>query len=101
MIVGGYGAVGSNIASRLAPRFGNRLIIAGRNPGRAAALAESLGQGVRSRVVDITQAADDTALEDVGCVVMCLDMPEDSSFVRSCFERGIHYVDVSAEYSVL
>lgn len=42
----------------------------------------------------------DAILEGVGYVVMCLDVP-DIEFVRQCFRRGIHYVDISAEYPIL
>lgn len=101
MIVGGYGTVGEVIASALAKHHEHRLIIAGRNETRAAKLAASLGAVVRWRVLDVTQSLNyDDILADVGYVVMCLDLP-DIVFVRECFQRGIHYVDISAEYPVL
>lgn len=101
MIVGGYGTVGEVIASALAKQHEHQLIIAGRNATRAAKLAESLGSGVRWCVLDVAQSPDyDAILADVCCVVMCLDLP-DVAFVRQCFQRGIHYVDISAEYSIL
>ncbi len=30
---------------------------------------------------------------------MCLDLPN-ADFVRYCFKRGIHYVDISANYKL-
>lgn len=101
LIVGGYGAVGSMITSMLAPHFEEQLIIAGRNGARAAKLAADLGPGVHWRLLDVTKPIDyDSALLGVRYVVMCLDIP-DIEFVRQCFQRGIHYVDISAEYTIL
>jgi hypothetical protein len=99
LITGGYGTVGTIIASTLAQHYADRLIIAGRNEMRAAALAADLG--VRWRALDVTKPLDDEAIfADVGYVVMCLDLP-DADFVRQAFQRSIHYVDISAEYPVL
>ena len=86
LIMGGYGNVGTVIASRLAQRHEDQLIIAGRNEARAAKLAAALGPRVRWRVVDVTKPMDDDAVfADVRCVVMCLDVP-DIEFVRQCFQ---------------
>lgn len=101
LIVGGYGAVGQVIASTLAQRHEDQLIIGGRNETRAAKLAAELGPRVRWRVLDVAKPIDyDEVLAGVQYVVMCLDLP-DTEYVRECFQRGIHYVDISAEYPVL
>ncbi len=101
LIVGGYGAVGTVIATALLPQFHEQIILAGRNGTRAAQLAARLGQGVRWRIVDAAGPLDyDAVFNDVGYVVLCLDVP-DIEFVRQCFQRGIHYVDISAEYPIL
>jgi saccharopine dehydrogenase-like NADP-dependent oxidoreductase len=101
LIVGGYGAVGQVIASQLAQRHRHQLIIAGRNETRAASLAAELGPHVRWRVLDVAKPIDyDQALANVRWVIMCLDLPQ-IEFVRQCFQRGIHYVDISAEYPIL
>jgi saccharopine dehydrogenase (NAD+, L-lysine forming) len=101
LIVGGYGTVGTVIASTLAQHHENQLIIAGRNETRAIKLAAELGSGVRWRMLDVTQPLDyEALLADVRYVVMCLDLP-DLEFVRQCFQRGIHYIDISAEYPIL
>jgi saccharopine dehydrogenase (NAD+, L-lysine forming) len=101
LIVGGYGAVGTVIASALAKHYRDRLIIAGRNAARAAIFAQTLGAGVRSRVMDVSQPIDyDTALIDVQYVIMCLDLTQ-IDFARQCLRRGIHYIDISAEYATL
>jgi saccharopine dehydrogenase-like NADP-dependent oxidoreductase len=66
LIVGGYGAVGSVIASQLVQYHEDRLLIAGRTETRAAAFAAELGSRVRWRVLDVAQPIDyDQALADV------------------------------------
>lgn len=101
LIVGGYGAVGAVIAATLARSHGDQLIVAGRNAVRAATQASKLGRRVRWRVLDVAEPVNyDEALANVGLVVMCLDLPN-LDFVRECFQRGIDYVDISAEYPIL
>jgi saccharopine dehydrogenase (NAD+, L-lysine forming) len=101
LIIGGYGAVGAVIASTLVQRHEDQLIIAGRSEARAAKLAAQLGSRVRWRVLDMAKPMDyDAVVADVRWVVMCLDVP-DLEFVRQCFHRGIHYIDISAEYPIL
>jgi saccharopine dehydrogenase (NAD+, L-lysine-forming) len=101
LIIGGYGAVGTVIATTLAQHHADQLIIAGRSKSKAENLAAQLGAGVRWRVLDVTQSVDyDAILDGVGYIVICLDV-HGNQFVRQCFQRGIHYVDISAEYPIL
>ena len=96
LIVGGYGTVGTVIASQLARHHMDQLIIAGRNEAQAAQRDAELGPSVRRRVLDVARPMDDDRmLADVRCVVMCQDVPQ-MDFVRQCFQRCIHYVDISA-----
>lgn len=101
LIIGGYGTVGEVVATALAKHHENQIILAGRNTARAAELASALGEGVRWRLLDISKPLDyDQVFADVRYVVMCLDLPN-LEFARQCFQRGIHYVDISAEYPIL
>ena len=101
LIIGGYGAVGAVIASQLAQQHRDQLMIAGRTEARAASFVATLGPQVRWRVMDLAKPIDyDQALADVRWVIMCLDVPQ-IEFVRQCFQRGIHYVDVTAEYPMI
>lgn len=101
LIIGGYGNVGRIIATELSQRFPGQVIIAGRNYQRAKALALELGHQVTPMALDIARIdTHETALKDVGMVVMCLDQ-ESLEFVRLCIRRGIHYIDISASYSLL
>ena len=101
LIVGGYGAVGRVIASKLAKKFPGRVIVAGRSHEKAAALAQELAGKIRPLQIDIF-SADQTAqiLDGVALVVICLDLPN-THFVELCFQKGVHYVDITASYDYL
>lgn len=100
LIVGGYGMVGRVIAERLAPSFPDRVIIAGRKLDKARACAAEIGHGAVGRAIDISSETAGGTLEGVILVVVCLDQ-DDTRFVELCLSRGIHYVDVSANYDFL
>ncbi len=101
LIVGGYGHVGSGIAANLSTRFDGEIIVAGRDPERAAALAGRLGERVHARKLDVADAATHaSATEAVDLVIVCIDLPG-VAFAEHCLERGIHYVDITAEYETM
>lgn len=100
LIVGGYGQVGLSIAKRLAPSFPNRVIVAGRSLEKARRAASKIAYGTQGRSVDIFGADAAPALDGVRLVLVCLDQT-DTRFVEQCLSRGIHYVDISAEYDFL
>jgi hypothetical protein len=101
LVVGGYGQVGSMITSNLSTRFDGRIFVAGRNPERASALARRLGEPVHPRTVDVADAATYvSATEAVDLAVVCIDLP-DTAFAKHCLERGIHYVDLTAEHDTI
>ena len=101
LIIGGYGNVGRIIATELAKRFPGQVIVAGRDYQKAKDFSLELGQQVIPMAFDISRiSANEKMLDDVGIVMMCLDL-ESIEFVRLCIQRGIHYIDISASYSVL
>ncbi|MFF3347020.1 saccharopine dehydrogenase [Streptomyces sp. NPDC002779] len=96
LVIGGYGAVGAAVTSRLAEWFPGRVVPAGRDEVRARRLG-----GVAVDVGDLTgfrRALD--KLGDVRAVVLCVE-PEDASLARVCLDRGIHLVDVGASRDLL
>lgn len=99
LVVGGYGHVGGMIAARLAAGGGMAVRVAGRDAGKAAALAARLGcEGVR---VDPGVAATwDAALDGVDTVVACIDQ-HDTAFVAHVLGRGLAYVDITANDAFL
>ncbi|MGC1218983.1 MAG: saccharopine dehydrogenase NADP-binding domain-containing protein [Phormidesmis sp.] len=101
LIIGGYGNVGRIIATELGNRFPRQVIVSGRNYKKAEAFSLEMGQQVIPMALDISHiSANEKLLDDVGIVVMCLDL-ESIEFVRLCIQRGIHYIDISASYSIL
>ena len=94
LIVGGYGHVGLQIAARLQATALAPVRIAGRNKDKLAQAAARLG--CRSAPLDLGKR--DTwapALDGAQCVVMCVDQT-DTAFVETVLERGLAYVDITA-----
>lgn len=101
LIIGGYGNVGRIIANELGKRFPRQVIVAGRNYQKAKEFSLELGQQVIPMALDISRvSANDKLLDEVGIVIMCLDLAN-IEFVRQCIQRRIHYIDISASYSIL
>lgn len=101
LIVGGYGAVGRVIAQTLADKFPGQVIVAGRNYEKANALAQGSDGKIKPYQLDLTTAHENPEILDgVAVVVMCLDVP-DMRFVQQILQRGIHYVDITADDEIL
>lgn len=101
LIVGGYGAVGRVVAIRLAERFPGHVIVAGRSDEKARTLAQESGGKIRPYQLDLNTAHQNPEILDgVAVVVMCLDVP-DMHFVQQCLQRGIHYIDITADDEIL
>lgn len=99
LIVGGYGHVGHQIAARLQGVGRAQVRIAGRDAGRAAAVAAKLGCGWA--VMDLRQPESwEAALAGIGTVIVCIDLP-DAGFPAHVLGRGLAYIDISATDSVL
>ena len=95
LITGGYGEVGHRLAARLATEYPDRVVGAGRDGRKAAALAGSLERGVRSLALDIGDpVAIESALNGVTLVVNCVDQRE-PHLLRAAVEHGLAYTDVS------
>lgn len=96
LILGGYGAVGREAATALVAAAETAVLVAGRHPERARPVP-----GTTAVRLDLTDPARlDTALDGVGTVLMCTETGN-ARVARTCLDRGIHYVDVSATPSVL
>jgi len=99
LVVGGYGTIGRTVCNELANSVSEGVIAAGRSPEKAHRFADTIA-GVNARTLDVNEESFDESLAGVGTVVMCLDAA-DATFARSCFERGIDYVDISPDDSLL
>jgi saccharopine dehydrogenase (NAD+, L-lysine-forming) len=95
LVVGGYDVVGCRIAADLAPDYPDRVVVAGRNPERANAMAAGIGHGVRGRALDVTVPSSIVAaLNDIGVVVSCIDQPE-RGLLHAAIQRGLCYTDIT------
>lgn len=93
--MGGYGVVGRRIAARLAREFPDRVVVAGRDEQRAAALCRELGHGARSRRIDVDDVATvRNALDGVGTVMTCVAQRE-LHLLRTAIDRGVAYTDIA------
>ncbi len=97
VIAGGYGQVGLAIARRLAPLYPGRVVLAGRDEGKATSAAAGVGSGSRGVRLDTT---DGLAPDGASTVIMCLDQ-FDPSFASDCLLHGLGYVDISADGRIL
>jgi len=95
LIAGGYGVVGRRIAALLAPIFPGRVVIAGRDEHKAAALCREIGEGSRARGIDVDDLASIApALDGVGTVVACVAQRE-LHLLRAAIARGLGYTDIA------
>ncbi len=97
VVFGGYGVFGSHVCRELARR-GSRVTVVGRDRGRAAALAESLGAGHRALAADVgdTGACRD-AIAEHAVAVHCAGPfgAASHALLDACLEAGCHYVDIA------
>ncbi|MCP4664315.1 MAG: hypothetical protein GY856_53710 [bacterium] len=97
LIVGGYGAVGSDLCRILSTDSGIDLVVAGRDGEKASRLASELD--AKSRVVDVNDPDSSAAgLEGIDLVVNCfVDVVEPSlNLPMAAIARGIYYLDLAA-----
>jgi len=95
LVVGGYGVVGRRIAAHLAAEFPGRVLIAGRDEQRAAAVSVEIGEGTKPRVVDVNDPPTiERALDGVGTVISCVAQRE-MHLLRASIGHGLAYTDVA------
>lgn len=101
VVLGGYGAVGRQVVDALATWYPGRVVVAGRDLERAAALAREVPGAVVGAGVDVTHPDEVRLLLDrADAVVMCVERGN-REVAALCLEAGVHYVDVSASADVL
>ncbi|MGE6784559.1 hypothetical protein ACQKGL_18780 [Ensifer adhaerens] len=94
LVVGGYGAVGRPLCEELVQLDNIDLVVAGRRLDAAEDLTRKIGTVARR----IELAEPDTwaqACDGVDGAILCMDQ-QDTRFVSYLFERGIHYIDITA-----
>ncbi|MCP2333980.1 saccharopine dehydrogenase NADP-binding domain-containing protein [Actinoalloteichus caeruleus] len=101
LVLGGAGAVGRHLAPMLGQVVPGVVVVASRCRHRAAAVAATVQGGSTAVQLDPHDpTALSEALRDVGTVVNCVEDPEGWVAGR-CAERGVRYVDISANAEVL
>jgi saccharopine dehydrogenase-like NADP-dependent oxidoreductase len=96
LVLGGYGAVGREVAALAHHLPTASVIVAGRNPHTARPIP-----GTTRVRVDATDPGELTrALHGVDTVLMCAEL-DNPRVARACLERSIDYLDVSASHQVL
>ncbi|OUQ86350.1 saccharopine dehydrogenase [Brevibacillus brevis] len=95
VVVGGYGHVGATICKNLGEAYPGRVYAAGRSLEKAEAFCREADGKVLPLQLDIHKPLDQSMLEKVKLVVMCLDQ-WDTAFVEGCMRNGTHYLDISA-----
>lgn len=98
LVIGGYGKVGRTVCSSLAGKFPGQIIAAGRNRQESEAFSASTDGKVQPLSLDIYSPDSIRALDpQTKLVVMCIDQ-QNPNFVQTCLRKGIHYIDVTADY---
>lgn len=97
IVFGGYGVFGSHVVRELAAR-GVPVTIAGRDLGRAEAMAQSLGPDHRAISADVTQPESCCAVLAGHGVAINSAGPFNqlgATLLDACLEMGCHYVDIT------
>ncbi|HZG16223.1 MAG TPA: saccharopine dehydrogenase NADP-binding domain-containing protein [Candidatus Bathyarchaeia archaeon] len=100
VVVGGYGHVGSIISAELGRIYPGKVLAGGRNEKQAKRFCLKQDGRVLPLTIDIYEKPDPDLFAKVKVVIMCIDQT-DTMFSRYCLEQGIHYIDISANFSFL
>lgn len=100
LIIGGYGTVGSTIATHLSKVYPNKIIVAGRNIKKAEKLTRKLNNLIIPYEFDVSNISSLEILKNVRLVIMCIDQ-EDSNFVETCINYKINYIDITANQQLI
>ncbi|UUC47278.1 saccharopine dehydrogenase family protein [Flavobacterium cerinum] len=100
VVIGGYGAVGGVISRNLAHYFPGKVIVAGRSWDKAEQLAKKLEHKVLPYQLDISDPENIVLPANTSLVIMCIDQ-DNARFVAQCIERGIHYIDITANQKLI
>ncbi|WP_155593424.1 saccharopine dehydrogenase NADP-binding domain-containing protein [Lysinibacillus cavernae] len=100
LIVGGYGEVGSKIATLLLSSYPNRVCIAGRNLEKAKQFCAQHHDLAKPIQMDVSKTVPSQQLANVALVIMCLEQ-KNTSFAHLCLKEGIKYIDITASYAFL
>lgn len=95
VVVGGYGKVGRMICGHLAKKYPGKVYAAGRNQHKAEEFSKAMHSKVLPLAFDVSTDEEPAWLSHTRIVVVCLDLADDR-FASMCLEKGIQYVDITA-----
>ncbi|WP_415883690.1 saccharopine dehydrogenase NADP-binding domain-containing protein [Neptuniibacter sp. QD34_54] len=103
LVIGGYGNFGKKITETLAKEANIRVIIAGRNEGKAEALAKQLSttaiNPLKTLALDINSAdiSDQLSISTAKLVIHTSGpfQAQGYNVAEACIDAGIHYIDLA------
>lgn len=99
LVLGGYGNFGARICRALAPERAIELLIAGRDLGRARALATELGHGAHGLALDWAAPGFADALRQLGVELLIHTagpfQQQDYAVAAGAAAAGAHYIDLA------
>ena len=99
LVLGGYGNFGARIARALAPQFGAKLLIGGRDPQRGESLAKALGHGVQGAGIDLSKPGLSQTLAELGIELLIHTagpfQEQGYAVARAAAAAGAHYIDLA------
>lgn len=100
LIIGGYGTVGSTIATHLTKAYPNKVIIAGRSIKKAEKRSRQLNNLAIPYEFDVSNSSSLEILKNVRLVIMCIDQ-KDNKFAETCIDNQIDYIDITANQKLI
>lgn len=101
LVIGGYGAVGTNVVAHLRDRRDLKVVIAGRDGSRATRLAAGLGANFNGLALDLHDTtALDRAVIAADVVVSCTEAAA-VAVGQACIRHGRGYVPIAASVPIL
>lgn len=99
LVLGGYGNFGARICRALAEEPGLQLLVGGRDPQRAAALAREIGHGARGVSLDHTTEGFGQTLRQLGVELLIHTagpfQQQDYAVATAAAAAGAHYIDLA------
>ncbi len=99
LVIGGYGAVGAILSRKMAEKYPEKLLIAGRNKSKAQELIGKHNLKAQSVFFDLKDISlSDTWLDTVHTAICCIEYLQDDKFIHCCIEKGINYLELATSY---
>lgn len=99
LIIGGYGAVGRVLSTRLSEKYPDLVLIGGRNKKKAENLIIEKNLKAHPIYIDLEIVASyEHLLDAIHTVICCVEYLEDDFFIEQCSQAGINYIELATSY---